>query len=280
MPALLMHIQAAEQLRQRRALPPPLQSSADEADWAYRLGSILVDLPLFEGFWLKVALFLIHRPYPESRWGAVIHARGAGSLAASLMSQARGALHQTELTALTAGLVTHISLDRAVHPLIEEAVRLHLRPSETHDQLHEALENYQCLDWHRRHVGVDGLGTALLRQGVRVGPGLSPQMPPWLSRAFRRALEATYGTAPDERELWRWTGGLCGYRDVLSTPLARLSIRSSERLARRRPWVTELETEASLSRGLALAVDTLERINAAELTEEGLTTAIGDGPLV
>lgn len=278
MPALLMHLRGAEAIRDR--LPSSFSTAVDQAPWAYQLGSFLVDLPLFDGFWTKVALFLLHRPYPESSWATVIHTRGAASLVAALLRQAREG-HRTELLALVAGVLTHIALDRATHPAIEEAVRLHLRPVETPSQLHEDLENYQCLRWHREHRGCNGLGTPLLKEGVTMGPKRRSDMPRWLKKTFAQSLGEAYGTTPRERELSRWVVGVCGYRDLLSTPFATIGIRSSERLAERRPWVASVVLEPALEEGVELALRYLSTA-VESLDDPGtkLVEALGDGPLV
>jgi len=276
MPALMMHLRGADALR--RELPAPLDLSVGQAPWAYQLGSILVDLPLFEGFWLKVALFLTRRPYPESRWGTVIHTRGSASLAASLL-RPTGA-HRSARRALVAGMLTHLALDRAMHPAIEAAVSEHLRPDETPSQLHEALENYQSLVWHRTHLNCDGLGTLLLKEGVTVGPGGS-RMPRWLVEDLRASLADVYGEGPTRQQVARWASGICAYRDLLSTPFARLGIRSSERFAENRPWVEAIELELGFERGIELAKAYLGEA-AAATDEPGVSfiEAVGDGPLV
>jgi hypothetical protein len=283
MPALLMHIEGADRVRRDSMLPAAFDRAAAGATWAYHLGAALVDLPLFEGFWLKVALFFAHRPYPESRWAAALHAHGSASLAAALLRRAgeAGEERREVLLALVAGLLTHIAFDRSMHPPIEAAVNAHLCPDETSAQLHEALENYQSLRWHREHLGCDGLGTALLRDGVRVGPGPGARMPEWLRDAFAASLAETYGVGPSPRELSRWISGICGYRDLLGSPAALLSTRSSDRLAERRPWVADVELEPALERAVALSAAYLEAAHrAAEAQGAGLVDAIGDGPLV
>jgi hypothetical protein len=282
MPALLMHIEGADRVRGDELLPAAFDGAVARAPWAYHLGAALVDLPLFEGFWVKVALFFARLPYPESRWASAIHAHGGASLAAALLRRAgadRG--HREELLAVVAGLLTHLAFDRAMHPPIEAAVKAHLRPDETSAQLHEALENYQSLAWHRAHLGCDGLGTPRLRDGVRVGPGLAARMPVWLREAVTESLAEVFGQAPTPGELSRWAAGICGYRDLLSSPAATLSIWSSERLAERRPWVAEIELEPAFERAVVLSVAYLEAAHAAlDAPGPALVDALGDGPLV
>jgi hypothetical protein len=265
-------------------LPGAFETAVIGAPWAYHLGAALVDLPLFEGFWVKVALFFAHRPYPESRWASAIHAHGGASLTAALLRRARGLAggrRREELLAVAAGLLTHLAFDRTMHPPIETAVKAHLEPDETSAQLHEALENYQSLRWHRTHRACDGLGTSLLRDGVRVGPGPAACMPAWLREALAASLAEVYGRAPTPGELSRWIAGICGYRDLLSSPAARLSIRSSEQLAERRPWVSEVELEPAFERAVALSAVYLETAHAAlDAPGRDLVDALGDGPLV
>ncbi len=280
MPALLMHIQGADQVRRDGLVPSTFREAVDASPWAYRLGAFLVDLPLFDRFWLKVALFLVRRPYPESTWGTVIHTRGSASIAAALLRRARGA-HQQELQAIVAGLLTHLAFDRSMHPPIEDAVARELRPGETPDQLHEALDNYQCLRWHRNHLGVDGLGTSILRESVMVCPGRAARLPGWLARDFGGSLGEAYGVKPTARELSRWTAGVCGYRDLLSTRAAQLGVRSSERLERHRPWVQEVELEPAYERALKLCATYLEvAAMAIDSPDQSFIDEIGDGPLV
>lgn len=280
MPALLMHIQAARQIRSEGLIPERLTSSVTAAPWAYRLGSYLVDLPLFDRFWLKVGLFFIHQPYPESLWGTVVHTRGSASLAQALLRRAPGP-HEQEVEALVTGLLTHIAFDRCMHPPIEEAVRQHLRPDESHSQLHEALENYQSLVWHREHLGCDGLGTHHLRNGVFVGPTRSAKMPRWLRQLLGESLAEAYGQGPTDAELLRWARGLCAYRDMLGSRLARISITSSERFVERRPWAREVELESAWALGLERSKQYLELVKARLDDEKvDLASEVGDGPLV
>jgi hypothetical protein len=280
MPALLMHVQAAARVRRDQLIPARLAPAVDEATWAYRLGSFLVDLPLFDRFWLKVGLFFLHRPYPESLWGTVVHTRGSVSLAQALLKRS-GREHRAALEALVAGLLTHIAFDRSMHPPIEEAVRQHLRPDESHAQLHEALENYQSLIWHREHLSCDGLGTSYLREGVSVGPKKKGGMPSWLRSALRESLAEVYGQGPSDDEVRRWVGGICAYRDLLGGRLGSISVRSSEHLEARRPWVKEVELEGAWDRGLERSGEYLDHAaRALEEDHHDLAVALGDGPLV
>lgn len=282
MPSALMHLAAADELRRDGSMPDGLAAAVERAGWAYRLGSVLPDLPLFGGFWVKVALFLARRPYPESRWGAVVHARGAGSLLAALLEEALASPDPAEGLVLVAGAVTHVALDRAMHVPIEEAVRRHLRPSETAAQLHEAIENHQSLAWHRRHLGVDGVGHRPTVARIAVGPAGRRHLPPRVAEGLAAALERTYGARPAASEVAAWAAGLVAYRDLLGSALAALSVRSSERFGRERPWVLDLETEPPRDEGLATAREALAALwrafDARDTT--GLFEAVGDGPLV
>lgn len=279
MPSALLHIQGALQLQREARLPASFSAAVEDHIWAYKLGAMLVDLPLFDRFGLKVGLFLLRRPYPESQWGTVLHSRGAGSLVEALLERARGPRAEP-LQAVAAGLLTHIALDRTMHQPIEAAVREHLRPTETSMQLHEALENYQSLVWHRAHRGCDGLGTPWLRE-ITLSPDRSRRLPPWLSAVFRDALRSIHGESPTAREVDRWAAGLAGYRALLQTPMARISIRSSEELARHRPWVAEVELQPAYERGLVLAAGLLEAVADADEGARGeVAQVVGDGPLV
>jgi len=280
MPAPLIHIHGADQLFREGGLPEGFHRAVEQARWAYSLGALLVDLPLFEGFWLKVALFLVHRPYPESHWGTVTHTKGSASLAAALLRQAHGQ-HRQELLAVVAGLLTHIAFDRSMHPPVEDAVGKHRRPDETWAQLHEAIENYQSLVWHRRQFDCDGMGTPLLKSAIKVSPDpRSNRLPDWLSAAFLASLGEAYGAEPSARELRGWSAGICGYRDLLSTRVGQIGVRSSDRFGEERPWVAEVELETAFQRGISLSADYLETAAAAEGQTAAFVEAIGDGGLV
>ncbi len=98
---------------------------------------------------------------------------------------------------------------------------------------------------------------------------------------MRESLGEVYDMAPPVNLLDRWAGGLIGYRSLLSSPMARISIRSSERLVRNRPWVAEVELATVYERGLELAESYLEAGGLAVDSEERLLAeSIGDGPLV
>ncbi len=281
MPAPLIHIQGALRLLRDDRLPEPLARAATTRPWAYHLGSVLVDLPLFDRFPLKVALFLARRPYPESWWGTIIHGHGAGSIAAALLGRAGAAgEHRAELLALGAGVLTHLALDRVMHVPIEEAVRRHLRSGEAHSQLHEALENYQSLVWHRAHLGCDGVGSSWVDY-IEVAPEGARTLPPWLSGLLGEILGEVYGQGPPRWQLDRWAAGLTGYRELLRTPLARVMVRGSEKLAHERSWVAEVELAPAYERALELGAGYLEAAGRAlENTSKSLVKEVGDGPLV
>jgi hypothetical protein len=279
MPSPLLHIQGALRLRQGGRLPAVLDAIVGRETWAYMLGAMVPDLPLFDHFRLKVGLFLVKRPYPESRWGTVLHSRGAGSLVAALLERALGPGAEA-VRAMAAGMLTHVALDRAMHEPIEAAVRAHIRPTETPAQLHEALENYQSLVWHRAHLGCDGVGTPWLRE-ITLGPNGARRLPPWLVAVLRDALRSTYAAAPGTDQVDRWADGLHEYRTLLQTPVARIGVRSSELLARRRPWVAGVELQPAFERGLDLAATLLEAAGRTAAGEErALAEVVGDGPLV
>jgi hypothetical protein len=280
MPAPLIHIRGAEALQREGRLASPFQQAVNDYPWAYRLGALLVDLPLFDRFPLKVCLFLVRRPYPTSRWATVLHRRGSTSLAAALLQQATG-VHRPEMLALVAGLLTHLALDRTMHPAVEEAVDRQVTPRETPDQLHEALENYQSLVWHRTYLGTDGVGTGLVRSSLAVGPELTGAPPRWTYEAMAAALSRVYGMAPTVGEARRWGAGLIGYRALMASPLAKVSVAASERLARERPWVARVAWQDPYHEALDLAASYIETAAAAgEGARDCLVAALGDGPLV
>jgi len=278
MPAALMHLEGAERVAASPDLAPSLREAATRVPWCYHLGALLPDLPLFDRFWLKVGLFLLRRPYPESRWGAIIHARGAGALAGALLEAGR---ERHDLLAVLAGLLTHVALDRVMHAPIEKAVRLHVRPTETRAQLHESIENYQSLQWHRSQHGRDGLGTELVDR-IEVAPAGGKRLPTCVAAAIDAALARTYGTPPSSQIVARWAQGLAAYRDLLRGPAASLSVAASERFARERPWVRSVEAQPGLDGGVE---DALRYAHAAaDALASGdssvLVRTVGDGPLV
>lgn len=274
-----MHIQGALRLLREDRLPRPLAAAATAYPWCYHLGAFLVDLPLFDRFALKVALFLVKRPYPESRWGGLIHAHGCGSLAAELLRRAQGE-HQEPLRALLAGLLTHLAMDRVMHVPIEEACKAHLRLDETHAQLHEALENYQSLIWHRAHLGCDGLQTSWL-DSLEVGPDGTRSLPRWLAPVISQCFGQVWGATPTLAEVDRWAFGIVGYRTLLKTPMGAIAIRSSERLGRERSWVAEVELQPAFDRAIELATSYLDAAGRAlDDPSIDLAAEIGDGPLV
>ena len=279
MPAPLLHIFGALQLQKENRLPEALGRAAANNPRYYRLGALLVDLPLFDRFGLKVALFLVKQPYPESSWATVIHTRGTARLTEALLRRATGERRE-QMLAVVAGLLTHLAFDRAMHPAIEEAVARHVRPTETPAQLHEALENYQCLVFHRAHLGCDGLGTSRVDLIV-LGPDGTGRLPRWFARELRHSLGEVYGTTPDAATVDRWARGLHGYRTLLRTPVARIGIKSSEHLAKERPWVASVELATTYEKGLQVAgsyLDAAERAVGDEAVD--LMETVGDGPLV
>ena len=160
MPSLLLHLTALERLAARPAGLPEDFVRALAKDLAYaRFGAALPDLPLCEGLGGVLNASFSGRDWPP--FARLFHERapvGLGLKMAELV--ASGALVGTEAgLALLAGYFTHLSLDRTLHPRVDELVLRHRRKGEHALLAHRQIEWTQTLFYLREVHGADLMGS-------------------------------------------------------------------------------------------------------------------------
>jgi len=229
MPALLVHLTLAKHAADRADAPRMLVEAARRREDAFLLGSVLPDLPYHAHFGRQLFRHLAGREYLLSEWGDIFHTRGSGQLALGLLRHLvrtrLPAAEQAAVLALLAGYLCHHAVDRVVHPAINLLVARHegdfaLPPT----AVHERLERFQSLLFHRDLLGYDILCTPFPRQlvGQIAGAGLlRPTLERPLSRALRAACLEAHGRAPGSAEWSDWLWGTTAFGVLLSSPIAR-----------------------------------------------------------
>src|ERR1700712_1338640 len=135
-----------------------------------RLGALVIDFPYFENFPLGVLRYLLERPTAQSAWGDLLH-KGTPVRAAVSMLRAAHALRSSgqsaeadRVLAFALGFVSHLAVDRSMHPLVnrmarERAARLGGDPSHHHTE----IEKFHSVLFHEQRLGFDFMGKPALR---------------------------------------------------------------------------------------------------------------------
>lgn len=244
MPALLLHMTLARGITTRPDAEGPLAEAAKAAPDALLLGSILPDLPYHARFLEQLVRHFSGREYLLSEWGDVLHTRGTGRLALGLLAHARrshlSAGARDRVLALSAGYLSHHTVDRVVHPAVGRAVERELRSGAAGGapplRVHERIERHQSLFHHEDLLGHELPGSPYPREmvGRMAGAGLHrPMLDEPLRRALRAACLETHGRAPTRAELGDWLWGTTAYGVLLSSPIGRLERLSGDRAALR-----------------------------------------------
>jgi hypothetical protein len=226
MPSLLLHLTAIERLAHNPGELPADFVRALTEDLAYaRFGAVLPDLPLYEGLRGGLSAFFTRRELPP--FARMYHERapvGMGLKMAELV--AAGALVGTEPgLALLAGYFMHLTLDRALHPLVDRLVMRHRRQGEHALQAHHEIEWMQALFYLRELHGVELLGSAPLRARFEVtkSAGFPVRgIGRGIYELVRLASQETLQEAPTKRQVDGWVRGLYLVGLYLSSPLGRI----------------------------------------------------------
>lgn len=203
-------------------------------------GAVLVDFPYFEGYWGEALRYATGRPPAEKKLGAELHERAAVPLAKYLLSAAREMRNET-LAAIGLGVVSHASIDRALHPLVNALAR-RFSDGRSHDAMHREVEKYQSVLFHEGYFGTDRMGTAPLARMLAV-PGVEllddPQIGPALGEAFGRALDSHDTSAAKARKRLRaMARSYAWHAKLLSSPIGARLVPPAEK-ERARPRVLE-----------------------------------------
>ena len=268
MPALLLHMTLAREMTTRADAAGPLAEAAKAAPDALLLGSILPDLPYHARFIGQLVRHLAGREYLLSEWGDVLHTRGTGRLALSFLAHARrshlSAEARDRVLALAAGYLSHHTVDRVVHPVVNRVVERELGSGASGGapplRVHERIERHQSLFHHEDLLGHELPGSPYPRRmvGQMAGSGLHrPMLDEPLRRAFRAACLETHGRAPGRPQLSDWLWGTTVYGVLLSSPLGRLERPSGDRAQLRARYYRGPRID--LASPLALAQDVTVR---------------------
>lgn len=232
MPVEAIHISAFVDSLLASSAPATLRSG--ELLGLGRLGCLVIDLPYFERFPLGVLRYLLHRPTAQSAWGEQLHMGNPVSAAESMLERARE-LGSARLSALALGFVSHLAVDRSLHPLVnrlarERALRLGGDPAHHHTE----VEKYHSVLFHQDRMGFDFMGERALRVHIEVEAEAVHQ-DPVLHEALERGFSCVAG-APPGRAAWeRWARGYRQYVWLVSSPagkrLAPADARRRERPA-------------------------------------------------
>jgi hypothetical protein len=225
MPSLLLHLTAIERLAANPGELPEDFVSALAEDLAYaRFGAALPDLPLCEGLSGAFSVCFSGRELPP--FARLYHERapvGMGLKMAELV--AAGALVGTEPgLALLAGYFTHLSLDRALHPLVDRLVVQHRRRGEHALAAHRQIEWTQTLFYLRELYGMDLVGSPQLRTKFEVTKSAGFPLRGigrGIYELVRLASQETLQQAPTPRQVDGWARGLYLAGLYLSSPLGR-----------------------------------------------------------
>ena len=247
MPALLLHMTLARKLAEDAEPTTLVAREIARAPGALLLGSILPDLPYHARFPVQVARHLLGRDYLASEWGDVFHTRGTGQIALALIAHTRRANLQGDerarVLALIAGYLSHHTVDRIVHPAINQLVRQEREadPAAAREpwvRTHERLERWQSLFFHEDRLGQRITGGPYGREivGAMEGFGLGrPRLAHCLWSALRAANLEVHGRAPTRSDVRDWLRGTTMYSLLISSPAGRMEYpRQDTRILRER----------------------------------------------
>lgn len=258
MPAEWIHLTALRESVSVARFPADARRCATRYEDAARLGAIAPDLPYFDRYLEEVARYVIGLAPRGSPWGSIVHERAAVGIAVSVLERARER-GSDRLRALGLGLVSHASMDRQLHPLVNALARRHAG-RHSHDASHREVEKFQSICFHEIYFGSDLLGRPALRRMLGVPARelfASGDLLAVLAGAYSSACEATMS----ERVLAAMGSGYEHHARLLASPLgARIASEADKESARPRflhgAWGTFEERLALAING---AVPALER---------------------
>jgi hypothetical protein len=228
MPVEAIHISAyVDSLNASRA-PAVLRSG--ELLALGRLGSLVIDFPYFERFPLGVLRYVLHQPTAQSTWGEQLHKGNPVQAAESMLERGRE-LGSMRVQALALGFVSHLAVDRSLHPLVnrmarERARRLGGDPAHHHTE----VEKFHSVLFHEERLGFDFMGEAALRAHIEVDADAVHRDGELLA-ALDSAFYLATGRAPGRASFARWSRG---YRQYVWLVSSRMGKRIAPAAVRRR----------------------------------------------
>lgn len=225
MPVEAIHVSAFTDSLASSVLPHALENGALHA--LGRLGALVIDFPYFERFPLGVLRYLLKRPTAQSAWGDMLH-KGRPVRAATSMLDAVRALRVQGRTddadrvfAFALGFVSHLAVDRSMHPLVnrmarERAGRLGGEAAHHHTE----IEKFHSVLFHEERLGFDFMGKRALREHIEVDAH-AIHRDATLGPVFAQALREATGLDPSEKLLAGWARGYRQYVWLVSGPLGK-----------------------------------------------------------
>jgi|GEM_PF-3872423 len=227
MPVEAIHISAFLDSLARARVPAPFQRGRLRE--LGRLGSLVIDFPYFERFPVGVMRYLLKRPTATSRWGAALHLTTPVAVAHELIAHVQRLRRRAdaggqadEVLALCLGYVSHLAVDRSLHPLVnqlarERAAKVGRDPAHHHTD----VEKYHSVLFHEARLGFDFMGRRELAEHIAVDAH-AVHREPHLAQAFFAGLERALGKAPTRREVRGWAKGYGQYVSLVASPLGKL----------------------------------------------------------
>ncbi|HEY6882017.1 MAG TPA: zinc dependent phospholipase C family protein [Polyangiales bacterium] len=214
MPVEAIHISAF--LDSLAASKAPAALRTGELRSLGRLGSVVIDFPYFERFPLGVLRYVMHRPTAQSAWGEQLHKGNPVAAATRMLERARST-GSLRVLALALGFVSHLAVDRALHPLVnrmarERARRLGGDPAHHHTE----VEKFHSVLFHEERLGFDFMGKPALREHI----GLDAEQvhrDAELFSALEESFSAVAGTPPGRLAWQRWSRGYRQYVWLVSS---------------------------------------------------------------
>jgi Zinc dependent phospholipase C len=192
-----------------------------------KLGALVIDFPYFERFPLGVLRYLLKQPTAQSAWGDVLHKGTPVRAAVSMLQAARslraeGKSEQAErVLAFALGFVSHLAVDRSMHPLVNRMARdrsIRLGGDAAHH--HTEIEKFHSVLFHEERLGFDFMGKPALREHTEVDAH-AIHRDPTLSRAFAGALSEATSLQTSPGLLAGWARGYRQYVWLVSGPAGK-----------------------------------------------------------
>lgn len=228
MPAPQLHLTFGDLVQHNPYVPQEMRRACAREPIYARLGSIFHDLPYYYAPMVFEAVrYGLGAQALDEGWGYRVHCVKPGRLVSSYLAAAvtcKTELSEDERLALCGGLLSHVALDLALHPLVNYCARRDVRAHGGHESTHHRLtEKYHALFFHLERFGDDPIGTAAFAERTRVtksGNVLSrvveAPLLPFVTEAFRGA----YGRAPAERTWSSWVRNFRQFGLLVSIPIA------------------------------------------------------------
>jgi hypothetical protein len=230
MPAEWIHLTALRESVAAARFPADARRCVTRHEDAARLGAVALDLPYFDRYLEEVVRYVLGRSPRGSPWGAIVHERAAVGIAVAVLERARER-GSDGLRAMGLGLVSHASMDRQLHPLVNALARRHAGRL-THDASHREVEKFQSICFHEVYFGRDLLGHAGITRHLGV-----PVRELFASGDVLTALCAAYSSACAEpmapRALAAMGSGYERHAALLGSRLGRTVASEADKAAAR-----------------------------------------------